>query len=521
MKEEKDEELKRKAKLLKIRETAAITLFDRIKHGKAHPDPLSPKIQRRSSWSGAFSNFNKSQEALLVKGRAMFITEPDLLITPKQAHRIVDCDSKRENEYNEINTELALRHQAEQRRSSRELKRFIKEEEVIEAFRRKEEELLKQDAEEKKREMMKRFIAKTQTKATVLELKTINQKDKSFMKKLYGSKKFKKINQSGSSTIPIAKSEHSTGILLNKIPADIEDQDKKRRETIKAEVEVEVKRGSLVSKLGAIAKATKLMPKRASQIGPDPKSLHGKESNGARSNYKAAADDQFDPHRDLKVAVQRPRLIIYPDNLAKNCWDLLMFFLVMYFAFSVPLELGFAGTQEHLNEENIPLDNAFIALFTIDLLTNFFTAIQAQESDQLIVDYSAIASNYLSFWFWVDMLATIPISRIFQTDSVGQLNKIPRLLRIFKIFRIFRLAKLLPKLEEILGINPIVLRMVKIGVSLFCFWHWIASIYFMIADFEDFGYGREFYSREHGNTWYTSFLCYLQDSSTIHMVQYN
>lgn len=87
------------------------------------------------------------------------------------------------------------------------------------------------------------------------------------------------------------------------------------------------------------------------------------------------------------------------------------------------------------------------------------------------------------------------------SGGVGQLNKLPRLLRIFKLLRIFRLAKLLPRLEEIVTLNPTVLRLLKITASLFCFWHWLACIYFLLSDLEDFGYLQAFYARESGNSW--------------------
>lgn len=87
------------------------------------------------------------------------------------------------------------------------------------------------------------------------------------------------------------------------------------------------------------------------------------------------------------------------------------------------------------------------------------------------------------------------------TSGVSQLNKIPRLFRIVKLLRIFRLAKLLPRLEEALLLSPIVLRLLKILLLLFCAWHWIGCIYFFISDLEDFGYEKASYVRENGNSW--------------------
>ena len=80
-------------------------------------------------------------------------------------------------------------------------------------------------------------------------------------------------------------------------------------------------------------------------------------------------------------------------------------------------------------------------------------------------------------------------------------NKIPRLFRLVKLLRVIRLAKLLPRLEDAILLNPALLRFIKITAFLFCSWHWIACIYFLICDVEDFGYERMHFAREGGNSW--------------------
>ncbi len=62
----------------------------------------------------------------------------------------------------------------------------------------------------------------------------------------------------------------------------------------------------------------------------------------------------------------------------------------------------------------LPVDATFDALFWFDLITNFFTA---NEDDGIIVDdLKEIAKNYVTGWFFIDLIAVAPIS-YFLADS--------------------------------------------------------------------------------------------------------
>lgn len=112
----------------------------------------------------------------------------------------------------------------------------------------------------------------------------------------------------------------------------------------------------------------------------------------------------------------RRKLIIHPESRFKVTWDVLLFFLVLYFAFSVPLELGFAGVQPRFNEPNVALSNFFLVVFSVDLVTNFFTAIYEKDSERLILDHKQIAINYLKTWFLIDLVSTLPISDLINLE---------------------------------------------------------------------------------------------------------
>ena len=93
----------------------------------------------------------------------------------------------------------------------------------------------------------------------------------------------------------------------------------------------------------------------------------------------------------------------------------------------------------------------------------------------LITDYSAIAKNYLKTWFSIDFFATFPLDQVIkaanngQTSNAARSTKILRVLRLFRLFKLFRLLKLgsfFGKYEEMITINPAVIKLVKLFMAM-------------------------------------------------------
>ena len=127
-------------------------------------------------------------------------------------------------------------------------------------------------------------------------------------------------------------------------------------------------------------------------------------------NAKKASDDMI-------FVNKRESSVIYPDNLFFTYWSILMFFLIIYVAFWMPIQVSFltAKTSNFLNLDiQEYIDYGVDFLFLIDLIINFFTAIEKEQNGNLIyiTKKKLIAKNYLEGWFWVDFIALLPASWI-------------------------------------------------------------------------------------------------------------
>jgi hyperpolarization activated cyclic nucleotide-gated potassium channel 2 len=107
-------------------------------------------------------------------------------------------------------------------------------------------------------------------------------------------------------------------------------------------------------------------------------------------------------------------------------------------------------------------------VFSIDILINFNTGFY--EKGILIMDRVKILKNYLSFWFWVDIVSTIPIDKILGFDSsnnnqAGKVLKFVRVLRVLKLLKLIRLTKLkfmIIKIKDRIS-NKTILSFITVG----------------------------------------------------------
>ena len=79
------------------------------------------------------------------------------------------------------------------------------------------------------------------------------------------------------------------------------------------------------------------------------------------------------------------------------------------------------------------------ALFLIDVIINFRTGVEV-EFGSVSYHQRTIARRYLTGWFTVDLLATIPFEEIIPIDNVSivSLLKVPRLLRVGRLMKKFQ-----------------------------------------------------------------------------------
>ena len=134
-------------------------------------------------------------------------------------------------------------------------------------------------------------------------------------------------------------------------------------------------------------------------------------------------------------------------------FDALITFGVFYSLIYIPIELSknycFCTSSLHLF--NILINLFFDILFIIDLIIGFFREFYTKEDEKLVKNNFRIINNYISGWFFLDLLTSLPINILifyfcknhsekicftFEQNSLIDLFMLLRCLKAIKIFKI-------------------------------------------------------------------------------------
>lgn len=173
--------------------------------------------------------------------------------------------------------------------------------------------------------------------------------------------------------------------------------------------------------------------------------------------------------------------IMHPQHPARAAWTVMILALVVYNAISLPFVVAFIPRQP---VAWVWFDYVVDALFIFDLAINFCTAYYGQ--DEVLVDEpSLVRRQYLRGWFFIDLLASLPIELIIELFSGGvstakASDRTIRLLSAVKCVRLLRLgrfAKLLDRLQ--LGSIWSIFRLYVVTMLVA---HWLACVFYLVID---------------------------------------
>lgn len=182
----------------------------------------------------------------------------------------------------------------------------------------------------------------------------------------------------------------------------------------------------------------------------------------------------------LLVQQGRSKNIINPHGKYKLTWDGLISVLIIYSIIVIPVRIAF---EPLITPPFAYLEDAILVFFGIDILLNFNTAYVDTETDCEVHNRRAIATHYLKFWFWIDLVSTFPFDLVveaFTTSGNVSAIRLIRSLRLFRIFKLGRVTKFNETLQN-LRINPQIVALVVLILCIFliahvfaCAWHFIA-----------------------------------------------
>lgn len=206
--------------------------------------------------------------------------------------------------------------------------------------------------------------------------------------------------------------------------------------------------------------------------------------------------DLHNQHKQT-ARVTEPNMF-HPHEKYRRAWDFIAMALVLTTLAFTPFELGFSYSPTLSGTTGQAfwwyVDVFMFLFFACDIALNFRTA--AIVDDELVQDPKDVAKLYLKFWFWVDLLATMPSVLFFDMleslatgdgDSVGS-TRVLRFLRFFRLVRLMRMLRILKLkavLDEMGDAGQVAKTLIKFAQLMF--WmvmtgHMVACAWFFIAD---------------------------------------
>lgn len=126
----------------------------------------------------------------------------------------------------------------------------------------------------------------------------------------------------------------------------------------------------------------------------------------------------------------------------RKLWDLLQVFLLGYVAIAVPYRVGFL-IDVPFNDFWFWFEVFVDMYFYFDIVINFRTSYKTPEGE-LIIDPKMIRDNYIRSWFFIDIVACLPVTYIgMMLSGINSDQSTGQSLKVLKIFRLLRLAKML------------------------------------------------------------------------------
>ena len=141
--------------------------------------------------------------------------------------------------------------------------------------------------------------------------------------------------------------------------------------------------------------------------------------------------------------------MLRPTTTFRLGWDMACAVFVLYLGLVIPFRFCFDHPVEEDGVFAVSIDYAIEVFFIADLFLNFRTG-YVQEDGTEVLDEKLVAKQYLTTWFALDFVSSIPFDWIWNDKELSSLQsaklvKIGRLLKAFKVLRIAKIVKLANK----------------------------------------------------------------------------
>ncbi|KAJ4967285.1 hypothetical protein NE237_019134 [Protea cynaroides] len=172
--------------------------------------------------------------------------------------------------------------------------------------------------------------------------------------------------------------------------------------------------------------------------------------------------------------------IISPMDSRYRCWETFMAVLVAYSVWVYPFEIAFMKCSRG---GLYMADNIVDIFFMIDIVLTFFIAHLDPRTQLLVHDPRKISMRYLSTWFVMDLVSTIPWEAIgYLFTGKNSLGLSYCLLGILRFWRLRRIKQLFTRLEKDIRFSYFWIRCVRLLCVTIFLVHCAGCLYYMLAD---------------------------------------
>ena len=175
--------------------------------------------------------------------------------------------------------------------------------------------------------------------------------------------------------------------------------------------------------------------------------------------------------------------IVHPHSIYKCFWDCFIEIFIMYSVLVISLQIAFY--RQSLGAWFV-VDMIVYAFFMVDMLVSFRTAYFDSDKKAYVIDGRAIAKRYLTSWFLVDFISSIPWDVI--AEAAAPPHKSSRIaievsiLRLVRILRIMKLNVFIGFLNKYVRVkNPVLFDVTILGAKILILCHCVACFWWSIS----------------------------------------
>ncbi|GBG31745.1 Potassium voltage-gated channel subfamily H member 1 [Hondaea fermentalgiana] len=179
--------------------------------------------------------------------------------------------------------------------------------------------------------------------------------------------------------------------------------------------------------------------------------------------------------------------VIFPNSDWILAWDLLILLLILFCVIYVPFQIGISDGQLVYQRGWAFLVFTFInIIFIIDVALNFYR-VYFDAQGRPVISRKRIQLHYLRGWFFIDVLACLPVDIIYRfvdTNIGGGINVMAfvNILRIFRLNRAYRIVQTNSRLLHLrMRMQQPALHLIFVMSIFLLFAHWGGCMYCFVA----------------------------------------